>query len=738
MPDDYYKGVGTLAPTNGIKDPQVRAFCDSLANVWELRNGNTGSDRKQRFITEEEWDFLAKNPNIRAIAGVGQPGSATQEPGPGGSGGNPDLPSWLQNLVDFLASGITLIDFSEIYRRNNELFANYFAITTEIRNAFAGINEELAKLQNDITQINTITHDSESDSAKAVYAIKEKSDKAEADIIQINYVNINSTSANAQQTAALIASVNDPTTGNIANTAAIIAINTVTADSSSANARELAGLFAQTNDPVTGLPRATADITQINTVTTTSGSAIARTVAGMSAQVGNNLALINEINNVAATSTSASARKLSGVIAYSGLKARVFAQSFPPVSDASYTLIPGDLWINTANSNVMYIWNGAAWVDASDARISSVSAAVVNETNVRTQSDSALASQLNYLWAQVGNSNALVWDVGAVYANTGVGQATQFKQVQASVTDPNTGAVYTAANNQTFYNYVNYFEWRASSYYSLKVEAQAGGVIAATGMILSAEVNQGQPQSAVVFRADRFAIYHPNYPAGGYIYPPFLVSDGVVRMNVAWINDRIQSDNFVSSFDIYGNYVGPGTGWVIRQNGNSEFHGASLFGRMYTGSVMIDRQTGQIVGATAVGSWTSQAQNGANIISNSGLVFWGPYYHGYTGDPFHRLRDSDNNGVNLPFTVQFMGVADHFVSLWLYHPNYGWQNLNTTTTPSNDYGACTCGFSGTLPGPGYYGYWQFGVSATNNNMAMFNSGKPELRDFTVTVTIGNL
>jgi hypothetical protein len=87
------------------------------------------------------------------------------------------------------------------------------------------------------------------------------------------------------------------------------------------------------------------------------------------------------------------------------------------------------------------------------------------------------------------------------------------------------------------------------------VEAQAGGVKAATGMILSAEVNQGQPQSAVVFRADKFAIYHPNN-SPSYIFPPFLVSNGVVRMNLAWINDRIQSDNWVSSFNAQGNYIG--------------------------------------------------------------------------------------------------------------------------------------------------------------------------------------
>jgi hypothetical protein len=53
--------VGTLLPTFDIKDPQVRAFCDSLTNAWQLRNGNTGFDDKERFITKQEWDFLAKN-----------------------------------------------------------------------------------------------------------------------------------------------------------------------------------------------------------------------------------------------------------------------------------------------------------------------------------------------------------------------------------------------------------------------------------------------------------------------------------------------------------------------------------------------------------------------------------------------------------------------------------------------------------------------------------------------------
>jgi hypothetical protein len=736
MPDGYYKGVNTLAPTDGIKDPQVRAFCDSLANVWQLRNGNSGSDDKQRFITKEEWDFLAKNPNIRAIAGVGQPGSSTLEPGPGssgGGGGTVPIPPGLQNLLDFLASGITLVDFTKVYRTSNELFANYFALTTEMRNALTGINETIAGLQNDITQINTITHDSTSASAQSLYALKEQVNDpvtglpaASAAIIQINNVSVSSGSANARQTAALVATVNDPNTGNIANTAAIIQINTVTATSQSANARQLYGLNAQTNDPNTGLPKATADIAQINTVTTTSGSAIARTVAGMSAQVNGNLAMINEINNVAANSTSASARQLSGVIAYSGLKARVFAGPTAPTSNATYTLLPGDLWIDTTNQNKLMIWNatGTAWVDASDARLANASAGITQETTARTSSDTALATQLNLFWAQLGGTQALVTGSTSVIANPNAGTAHKFDQVYSALKDSN-GNIYQAASQQDFLTYVNADTATANASWSLMVQAQVGGVKAVAGMKLTADVTNGTiPTSNMVVLVDNFAIF--NSATG--TTPPFLVSGGKVRMNIVNIADRIQSDV----------YTPRTTGWIIRKDGSAEFNGVSFFGSMYSGSKLIDQDSLLQIPTTAIAAWSQAAAinnpSDSFIFTNTANAMFGPNAHNAAG-LYQRIRG--DHGIGLATTVQFIGVADHYVTIWMRYSSGAWQALATTATPSSGYGAVTCGWVGVL-NCALGGYYEFGVSPTTASFGFFNSGARNLSDFTFTVTMVNL
>jgi type IV secretory pathway VirB2 component (pilin) len=737
MPDDYLnRKVNTLAPTDGIQDPQTRAFCDSLANVWQLRNGNTGFDDTQRFITKQEWDLIAKNPNIRALAGIGQPGSSTLEPGPGGGGGGggtppPAVPPWIQNLVDFLASGITLIDFTEVRRTSNILYANYFALTSEMRNELNNINTIISGLQNDITQINTITHDSTSASAQTLWALKETVNDpvtglpaATAAIIEINNVTVTSTSANAKATAAMVATVNDPVTGNIANTAAIIQINTVSATSTSANAKQLAGLTAQTNDPVTGLPRATADIAAINNVSTTSSSANARKVAGMSAQVDGNLALINEINNVSANSSSASAQKLTGVIAYSGLKARTFSQPPPaPSSNSSYTLVIGDLWINTANGNQLLRWNGTAWVDAADARISSVSAGITTESNARTSSDSALAKQLNLFWAEVGSSQALVVDGTTVTANPNAGSATKFLQVQTALKDPNTGQVVAAASRQDFTTYVSLNEGRATSSYVLKVQAESGGVKAITGMTLFSEVVPGQgPKSAVVFYADTFAVYHSTTG----LVPPFAVSGGLVRMNIAYISDRIQSDSWI-----------PKTyGWIIRQDGSAEFNGAVLFGKIYSGSTLLDRDSGQVLPSVATGAWGADSITGTGIQTSANVTFYGPSLHA-SAPTTHRIRQGDSIGIDIPTTVIFVGIADHYISIWRRLNGQAWQRLNTTIEPTPDYGALTCAWVGTTP-CAINSKWEFGVSPTNSLELPLNPAKVDIRAFSLLVTMANI
>jgi hypothetical protein len=726
--------TGTLAPTDGIKDPQVRAFCDALANAWHLRNGSIGHDDKERFITKQEWDFLAKNPNILAIIGIGQPGSSVS--GDGSSGGGD---SNTQNLINFLNSGITLIDFGKIREGGNKLWASIYALTTDVRNKISDVNGILSGLQDDITQINTIESTSTSKSAQTLFAVKEEMGDATAAIIEINNVSVTSTSANAKQTALTVARVDD-------NQAAIIQINTVSADSTSANAQRLVGVSASIGyNPATGEAKATADIAALEDVTVDSKSANARMTAGMYAQfidpasgLGAAFAAINEINYVSADSKSANARQLSGTMVGVGLKSKVFAQMTPPYSDANYTLKLNDIWIHTGNNNKMYRWDGLAWVPADDMRIAFSLAGVTHETETRVTSDSALVKAINNIWAQVGNDTALVQDTGNVVVFPGNAHANYFTDVQAAVTDYTKvpPQVYSAASKESFEAEVSLADRRAHAGYSLQVDARGVDstgkpVFAIAGMKLTADVLDGKPSTECVFLVDKFAIYNPALP---YAWAaPFAIEGGIVRMNITHIKQHIQSDLFFPPGQ--GGYE-HGRGWKIDYLGNAEFYGTTFLARMYSGSTLVDRHSGQIMGTTAVHSWSAFGVSGATQHYSDSLRFWGPNGH-LNVDPYHRIRATNWSGIGLACTVQFMGVADDRITLWASYRNGPWEPLNTTITPSDDYNAATCGWSGIrYCDPD--GYWLFAVSPTDGALSPGNSSKVDLRNFTLTVTMSNL
>src|SRR5580765_1663278 len=725
--------VASLAPTFDIKDPHVRAFADSLSNAWQLRNGNIGADDSQRFITKQEWDLLAKNPAIAAVASIGQPGSSV--PGVGGSTSTPPpptLPPGVQNAIDFLVSGITLIDFTTITKNNNELFASVYALTTLITNSVG----DITKLKNDITQINTIDPSSTSPSAQTLYALKEQVNDpvtglpaAAAAIIEINNVSVNSTSANAQKTAQLIAQVFDPLTGNLAAMAAISEINNVSATSTSANARQTAGLVAEVHDPITGLTQANAAIVALNDVSATSSSANARTTAGLYASVndpnsgmGAAFAAINAINFVDANSTSASARQLYGTTAGVGLKSKVFAQSTPPVSDASYTLKVNDLWINTANHNNMMRWNGSGWVDAADLRIADASVGIITETNTRVQQDNVLAQSVNTVWGIIGNNNGLVQQGSSVSINPGAGSANNFIQVQNALKDPN-GNIVQAATKQSFDTYVNMNEARAHAAYTLEVQAQSGGILAVAGMRLYADAGPAGGGSGVVFLADAFAVYNGNTSV-----PPFSIYQHKIRMAATYLSQYMQSDSWISRK----------AGWIIRQDGSAEFNGAVFLGQMLSGSTFVDADSGQIMGTTAVVSWNSVLQDiGPSISTNSSLTLYGPGKHTQTNNIYQRIRRTDLNGIQLVAVITFIGVADDHITIWARKNGGNWVALTYTSTPSDSYGAVTCGWSGTFD-VALNDIWQFGVSPTNQQMQVLDPTKTALKDFTMSVTVVNI
>jgi hypothetical protein len=374
------------------------------------------------------------------------------------------------------------------------------------------------------------------------------------------------------------------------------------------------------------------------------------------------------------------------------------------------------------------------------------------EITARTSSDTALATQLNKLWAHVGNANpanALVLMGATVTANPIAGAALIFNQVQAAVTGAN-GQIYQAAGKTEFTAYANANEARATASWSLKVQAQGpAGKYAASGMIVYAGINPNDPhspvpgaQSAIVFNTDTFLVTHSSIP--NVQQAPFVVSGGVVRINVLYISDYIRSDVF---FDAGQGGFRDGFGWAINKNGDASFYGIVMLGKLMSGSVLIDRNSKQEMFTTATGSWYSSVTPAtAAKQTNPNLDFYGPNLHTSTQDRSKRVRvtvpGEGGNGVPLVTRVEFSGVADHFVTLWRSYDGVNWEPLNTSVEPgtgNGGYGSTNCVWAG-LTDVGIGSHIRFAVSSTDANGNPFGGlGAPTLfRDFAVTITMVNI
>jgi hypothetical protein len=300
--------VDSLPSTEKIADPQVRHFCDALLNAWQLRNGVTG-DGGQRFITAEEWNALAGNPVINALAGLANPGSNPALPGPGGGPGQPGLPGTpgapgygvgavppvtigslppaAQALITLINEPITTNDFVRIRQNANEIFVAAHAAQQLVEEIAAGgstlVSEQIKELQDGITAINSPDDPS-------------------------------TPSFNAQTLRGVKGTVEDPVTGVEAAHAGIFDINQVDIPNGrSASATKVSGMEAVIKDPNTGLVKAHADIAWINTVSATSESYSAKQLFTMSGKTENNNAQIVQLNTLDGSSTSPNAIMLTGM-----------------------------------------------------------------------------------------------------------------------------------------------------------------------------------------------------------------------------------------------------------------------------------------------------------------------------------------------------------------------------------------------------------------------------------------
>lgn len=151
----------------------------------------------------------------------------------------------------------------------------------------------------------------------------------------------------------------------------------------------------------------------------------------------------------------------------------------------------------------------ASLIFALQAGLYNAAAGITEELEVRVTRDLALAKAINTIWASVGGSEAVIQDGALSSATPNSAQATKWTQVQAAVTDPNTGQVSSTAILQESRSYASNADGKFNSIYSVRAQVSTGGRTIVGGFGVSATNGAGSGSGPTIdfgVRADTFFI----------------------------------------------------------------------------------------------------------------------------------------------------------------------------------------------------------------------------------------
>lgn len=193
-------------------------------------------------------------------------------------------------------------------------------------------------------------------------------------------------------------------------------------------------------------------------------------------------------------------------------------------------------------------------INAQATRIGEAEAAIVSEGETRSTRDTALARAINTIWANVGGDSALIQDGVLAAVTPSATSASKWQQVQAAVTDPNTGQVSSTSIKQDLNSYINKTDGTLRSTWSVRVEANDGtrAVVGGVGLSLTESGNAG-PTIDFGVRADKFWVGNTSgqgdlpfivlttptviggstIPAGVYIRDAFIRNASVDTLKIA-------------------------------------------------------------------------------------------------------------------------------------------------------------------------------------------------------------
>lgn len=274
----------------------------------------------------------------------------------------------------------------------------------------------------------------------------------------------------------------------------------------------------------------------------------------------------------------------------SGASAAASGGGATPQPLPSYTAVIRSVTDLVLNSKA-YEWlrNGSRPINAPN---SNQGGNILSETQTRSNKDDALAQAVNTIWAAIGSSQALIQDQELAEVSPAAVEATKWDQVQAAVTDPNTGVVSTVSIVESLDAYESKVDGTMNATWG--VHSNVNGVV--TGIVLMTTAGAGSPPgtatSDFMVMANRFSLVSPT---NGSLTPvPFSVDD---------TGTAIFTGTVFAAAGVFGGSLSAATG---------TFSGdLSAAGGTFSGA--LSAATG-----TFSGSFTAAAVNAVNTINLAG------------------------------------------------------------------------------------------------------------------------
>lgn len=289
---------------------------------------------------------------------------------------------------------------------------------------------------------------------------------------------------------------------------------------------------------------------------------------------------ITAINSVTSTSTSRAARTIAGLqVSFADASAQIAA-----INDVSAT---------SGSANARYLFTVNARVGGLSDDVDRIDAGLLTEISARVNNRTALMTAVNTMWTMFGSVSQAVSQSGDnLQANAQASQATKWNQVQAAVTDPNTGEISSASVFEESRAYADGVESKLSAMYSVRVGITSGGRAYVGGFGIEGGVNDitDYPEFAFGVRADTFWV---GTPSGAdvqkipfvIITTPGQVVDGVTYDDTGvWMSTAMIANATIKYAQIEdvieANYVPGVSGWRIQRDGFAEFANVRVRGHI--------------------------------------------------------------------------------------------------------------------------------------------------------------